>query len=250
MSRTPTLRSLAGTAATASTALLLAFALAACSSSGAQPAAAPASTTPAASSTPTPSVSPAQLVQQVGMSDSDLANGYTVKLIPGGDQVAGQVTLDYCAGHFSSEAHRLARRQVEVLTAAGAPIGVSNEVVAYDTPQAALLALAQLRTAVTHCPKTTYVAGTVAGEPALRYDVSQLSGSSALPAKDNAIATSGVSAKGQKGELYNIEVFQVHGSVLDGVYASSDTKPTADDTAAVLHLAELTGQRLLGTSLT
>jgi hypothetical protein len=249
MPRTPALRALVGTAGTASTALLLAAALAACSSSSPAPAAAPASTTPAASSTPTPSVSPAQLVQQVGMSDADLANGYTVKLIPGGDQVAGQVTLDYCGVHFSSEGHRVARRQVEVLTAAGDPIGVSNEVVAYDTPQDALLALAQLRAAVTHCPKTTYVTGTVAGEPAMRYDVSQLTGSSALPAKDNAIATSGVSAKGQKGELYNIEVFQVHGSVLDGVYASSDTKPTADDTAGVLHLAELTGQRLVATSL-
>jgi len=65
---------------------------------------------------------------------TDFRTGFAVRLLPAGDQVHGQVTLDNCGYRFRSEAHRVARRQYEVLDAAGRKIGLSNELVADDWP--------------------------------------------------------------------------------------------------------------------
>ncbi|HEY7856958.1 MAG TPA: hypothetical protein VIC82_00530 [Candidatus Nanopelagicales bacterium] len=231
--------------ATAGTALVAALALAGCGSAGpaatpTQPAAAATSSTPAPSAT----TSPVDLVAQVGLTDTDLANGYTVKLMDGGDQVGGQVTLDNCGYDFTTEAHRVARRQVILLTAQGQPAGASNEVVAYDSPDSAAQALTQFRTSVTGCPKGTFEKSTVAGVPDRRYDVSTVTASASLPVKDNAVATLDVSAKGSNEKLFVVLIFQRKGAVLDGTYLQMTTKPTAVDVAAVTQLATISGKRL------
>lgn len=166
-------------AATAGTVLVVALTLAGCGS---------ASPTAATSSTPPPKVttSPANLVAQVGLTNKDLANGFTVKLMDGGDQVAGQVTLDNCGYAFTTETHRVARRQVTLITDKGQPSGASNEVVAYDSPQSATQALTQFRASVKGCPKGKFEKSTVAGVPDLRYVVSTVTQSASLPVKDNA----------------------------------------------------------------
>jgi hypothetical protein len=65
--------------------------------------------------TPVATVSPATLLGRVTLEDGDLPGGLIVKVIPGGNQ----------------------------------EIGVSNEVVVYDSAAQAAKALAQLRTSVT-----------------------------------------------------------------------------------------------------
>lgn len=245
----------------ASAAVVAVLGLAGCTSSPPSPSSSSTPTTsPSGSSTPsteapTPSASPAptssissaaQLVEQVVLTTDDVGDGYQVKLIPGGDQVVGQVTLDYCGFTFTSEAHRVARRQVEVLTTAGDPTGISNEVVAYDTAADAAKAMAEFRNAVKTCPLGVYRNSSVLGEPDMRFDVSKLSTSAALPVADNAIGVATVRAKGQTGQIYSRLVLQLSGTVLDATYLNGDTPLTADDIAGVDGLAGLTGSRMAG----
>ena len=75
-----------------------------------------AGTVAAAHKTATP---PATIVTTVAMTNKDLTNGYKAVLVPGGAAVKGQVTLDLCGYRFTSESHRVARRQVGVVNAKG-----------------------------------------------------------------------------------------------------------------------------------
>jgi hypothetical protein len=184
------------------------------------------------------------LVGRVALVNSDLATGYTVQLVPGGAAVAGQVTLDNCGYTFTSEANRVARRQVTIMDAHGNHVGASNEVVAYDTAAHAAQALAQFRASVLRCPKNVYERSTVRGQPPLRYDLSVEVTDPALPVKDNAVARLVVTPKGSTKPLYGVLIFQRQGSVLDGIYLLSATKPTAADDTALAALALITGRRL------
>jgi len=212
----------------------------------------PAAANPAAAKTPTTSPSPtgptpASLVAQVGLKDADLANGFTVKLIPGGDQVSGQVTLDNCGYNFTTESHRVARRQVAMLDATGKDASASNEVVAYDSVEQATLALVELRASVAHCPKNIFVAGAVAGAPALRYDSSGLVTEPNLPVKDNTVLMERVTPKGSTKPLFTVFVVERQGAVVDATYVLSTTKPTADELTSIMVLSSVTGKRLAST---
>jgi len=48
-------------------------------------------------------------LERIALQAGDLATGYKLQLMPGGDKVAGQVTLDNCGFDFTTEAHRVAR---------------------------------------------------------------------------------------------------------------------------------------------
>jgi hypothetical protein len=232
------------------TALLLAAGCGGASTTGsAPPPTSPGRGSPARTPSPTPGTpverpSPADLVTEVALNGNDLANGYTLKVMPGGDRVAGQVTLDNCGFHFTTESNRVARLQSWVLSAAGQQVGLSNEVVAYDSPGHAAKALGQLRTSVTHCPHNVFEPEFIAGAPDLRYDVSRLSSDASLPVSDNALVTLTMTEKGSTKPVYGAVIFQRLGTVLDGIYLFSSTKPTAASLATVQAFARLTGQRL------
>jgi hypothetical protein len=185
------------------------------------------------------------VVEHVGLAETDLQGGYTVKLMPSGDQVVGQVTLDNCGYTFTTEAHRVARRQVNLVDPTGQPTGVSNEVVAYDNEASAARALDEFRASVTRCPKGVYVPSSVAGVPPLRYEQTKLTAVPSLPVKDNAMATLAVTPKGETQRAYLVAVFERRGAVLDATYLQpSSAAPTADDIAGLLALAATTGSRL------
>ena len=238
----------ARTSAVAFTGLIM-VGVAGCGSSSTPAAANPAGAKPGAAS-PSPSATtptPASLVTQVGLQSSDLANGYKVKLIPGGDVVAGQVTMDNCGYQFSTEAHRVARRQVAMLDAKGKESGASNEVVAYDSVDQATKALDELRASVAHCPKNTFVKGSVAGAPALRYDTASQVTEPNLPVTDNTVLMERVTPKGSTTSQYTVFVVQRQGTVVDATYVMSTTKPTANDLTSIMVLSALTGKRLAST---
>ena len=195
--------------------------------------------------TPTVPLSPAALVARVVAADGDLGKGSRVKLIQGGDQVAGQVTLDNCGYHFTSEAHRVARRQVIVYGADGQRIG-ANEVVAYDSADQAAKALTQFRASVTGCPKNAFVHSTVAGVPDLRY-AGVLTTDPTLPVADNAVDTVTLTVKGSLKHQYGVLIFQRQGRVLDGVYLEAAAPLTASARAGLQKLAGFTGRRLADT---
>jgi hypothetical protein len=137
----------------------------------------------------------------------------------------------------------VARRQVVLSNARGQGLG-SNEVVAYDSAQQGAKALAEFRASVTRCPRNTFQHSKIAGVPDMRYDVSQIVRDSKLPVKDNAIATITLTVKGSNQRMYLVYIFQRKGTVLDGIYMHSTTKPTAAALKLVQQLAVLTGKRL------
>src|SRR4051794_33557016 len=65
-----------------------------------------------------------ELVQFVGIRQNDVKANDKVEVIPGGDQVAGQVTLDLCGATFPSEQKRKVRNQVGAKVTNGNSAGV------------------------------------------------------------------------------------------------------------------------------
>jgi hypothetical protein len=224
--------------------LLLTLSLAGCASSGTGAASDPVI---AKSAIPTAAkLSPTALVTRVGLVSGDFSDGRSVRLINAGDEVAGQVTLDNCGTFFTTEAHRVARRQTAIVPEGRASF-FSNEVVVYDTVAQAAKALNQLRSSVRHCPTDTLVPLEAHGVPAVRYDVSRLSTISGLPVKDSAQVVITISAKGTSKRLHGLFIFQRQGTVLDIVYLQTLQNPTSAETAVAQELAQITGKRLAAT---
>jgi hypothetical protein len=173
---------------------------------------------------------------------TDLPAGNTFPLIDGGDQVAGQVTLDTCGFTFTTEPHRVARRQYAALDANGNYSGLSNELVAYDTPDNATKALGEWRTAVATCPHTQVTGSDPDDEPTVYTILSSANNVAALPVASNTVTSeSQVSAD---GTFYEITMLQQKGRYLDIVYADSDAAPTATDLQTAESIAAITGRRL------
>jgi len=81
----------------------------------------------------------------------DVASAFNVQLLPGGDQVRGQTTLDLCNGRFATEADRAARLQDVVDDAQGNSI-VSTEAVLYRSVADSVRAFDELRKVAASCP--------------------------------------------------------------------------------------------------
>lgn len=87
---------------------------------------------------------------QVAVTVAELGSGWQERLLPGGDQVQGQVTLDLCGGDYPSEALRDARHQIAMKRG---QLQLSNEVVRYRSGGAEQ-AYGELKRRLSTCPKT------------------------------------------------------------------------------------------------
>jgi hypothetical protein len=181
-------------------------------------------------------LTPQQIVQRTVVTTADLKGGLVTSMIAGGDKVAGQVTLSGCGYRFTSEAHRVARRQVNVLSAQRQMTGLSNEVVAYDSAASAALAVKEFRSAVSHCP-TSYVEMSVPGHPQVTVTgvrVTELPASSRQPGDttDEGMAvTYSYSVKGVKGltgTIHFMGIVERKGAVVDYFWLNVSQPLTAD----------------------
>src|SRR5260221_6481282 len=157
---------------------------------------------------------PAQTVAAVVLRPAQVAPDVTLKRLPGGNEVAGQVTLDLCGYTFRSEALRLARLQV-AYTRGSIPV-VSNEVVAYQ-PGAATSALRELRTAIAHCPPG-YVSSNVPGTRQLKNSITRVSAPGTLPGSIAILDRITQKLNGKTTQFDAILGFQARRDVLSGVY--------------------------------
>jgi hypothetical protein len=82
----------------------------------------------------------------------DVPAGYTVSLLLHGAELT-VATLDLCNGRFSSEAQRVARRQVALLDRAQL-VHMSTEAILYRAPSVGAQAFRELRSVAAHCPPT------------------------------------------------------------------------------------------------
>jgi hypothetical protein len=109
---------------------------------------------------------PEKTVDRAVLKASQVGPGSTVRDIPHGTEVRGQVTLDVCGFGFKSERRRVARLQVTFIRNDGTGPFLSNEVVDYEHGWAKK-AMKELRKAIATCPKG-FVKSTIPGAGMIR----------------------------------------------------------------------------------
>jgi hypothetical protein len=199
------------------------------------------SSEPTSSSSAQASVAPQDVLTSLALKDGDLPAGVTLRLIPGGDQVEGQVTMDMCGADFPSEQLRTNRLQ-EIAKDASNVTVVNDENVRYRSSQGADQAMSEVRQAVSECDPSQFVNSHVSGIPPLQYQLvvipeSQLSGL----AQDHFAIAATLTA--QSGETHSsVLIYQRRGAMLVGIYG-----PTVDQ---LLPFAQIAATRLAALSAT
>jgi hypothetical protein len=200
-------------------AVLAAAALVACSGSSPKVTAGSSSAKPGSSSANAASSPTGDPLSSIGLTPADLPAGDTMKLLPGGDQAAGQVTLDMCGADFPSETLRTDRLQHAATNSSGKRV-VSDEAVRYRSASAAAQALTELRKAVSGCDPSTFQISHVEEMPPLQYALvplpeSQLTGL----AKDHVGFSATLTSQTGKTES-TVLIFQRRGAMLVGIYGA------------------------------
>jgi hypothetical protein len=155
-------------------------------------------------------------VNSLVLKPAQIGPGYGAHLIPGGNKVVDQVTLDLCKTHYATEALRVRRIQLAYVKS-GTAVRMSNEVVRYRAGGAAK-AMTEMRSAIAHCP-THPIAAPEAGLGLITYRLTRLRPAGLLP---GAIALR-VRAKASGGSYDTVAIYQTRGDVLSGVYAAGGT---------------------------
>jgi hypothetical protein len=163
------------------------------------------------------SAAPGETLRQVVLRPAQVGQGYVVKVIRGGREVKGQVTLDLCGFRYSSESRRNARLQVAYIRR-GTTLALSNEVVSY-VPGGAALAMREVAGAVRGCPRGE-IRSPVRGVPPLRYRVTRLptAGKGLLPGAIALRMTASGTVNGKKLVVTSFGVYQRRGNILSGIY--------------------------------
>jgi hypothetical protein len=153
----------------------------------------------------------------VALAKGDLPSRIALKLLPDGDKVAHQVTLDVCSADFPSEAARTARLQQAAVKPDNTLL-VNNENVLYQSAPKASQAFDEIRAAVTTCPADKFVPSKVAGVPPLKYTLQLVADDQLGEVAPEHVAVQGA-ASDQTGKSKSIiQVFQRRGLVMVGIY--------------------------------
>ncbi|HET6793273.1 MAG TPA: hypothetical protein VFH45_02450 [Acidimicrobiales bacterium] len=209
------------------------------------PAPSPSTTAPAGPTDPAAAVLRSVVVQQ-----ADVGPSLAVALIPGGDQVTGQTTLDLCNGAFPSESERTARLQDAVADAQGNEV-LSTEAVLYHSAADTSQAFAELRSVAAHCP-----AGPVAspvGEPTVttRFNPPP-DGAWPQVAGVERQAYDFVSTDESGESSHGVAVYLRHGRLLLGAYFQSPDapQPAVGGQTTIAGIVNVLSQRMARASLT
>ncbi len=192
-----------------------------------------------------PVLTPSAAVAHVALTTADLKGGLKTVVIKGGGQVKGQITFANCGYRFTSESHRVARRQVNIVSAAGDQTGVSNEVVVYDSAASAAKALAEVRAAAAHCPNR-YVVDPARGKPATLYGAVKTRTTSGAANADptelfdeGLVLTYSFRVQGYKQTGYEAAIIVRRGALVDILWMGRGTKLTASDLHVLGALADI-----------
>lgn len=212
----------------------------------------PPVTAPSAGPTPTPSVPPpasgdkdASVLQDLVVRQSDVSSTATVQLLPDGNKVSGETTLDLCNGTYPSESLRSARLQVLELVGLGTT-ALSTEAVLYRTPADAAQAMREIQSVVAKCPPNQPVVSPV-GEDTVTTTFG--------PPPDRSWPTVGgvqrlayaVRTTGQLGGTDDhIAVYLQRGRVLEGVYfpSPSGAQPPVEGESSIAAIVDLFARRI------
>jgi len=182
------------------------------------------STTTSSSVTPTttaqaPPSSDTDALSHVILQQSDVGSNLTVVLLPNGDQVQGQPTLDLCNGTYATESLRAARLQDVAQDTNGTTV-FSTEAVVYANAADSARAFSELKTVAAKCPHNPVVSPV--GEPTVttHFDAAPDARWPAPPAGVNRLAFSFTVTDQQGHAIPSLAVYLRRGPALIGVYFS------------------------------
>ena len=179
-------------------------------------------------------------VDAIVLKASQVGPGYRASVIPGGRQVAGEVTLDLCDYTFASESQRIARIQEEYIKRATLP-AVSNEVVAYR-PGGTTAALSELQRAARDCPPTPRTGPSVGDDVPTTFRLTKLTvphlAASYVAVRIYATAT----VDGHKQAINGDAIYQFSGNVMSAVYGYGQN--TTATVALTVHAAQAAARNL------
>jgi hypothetical protein len=175
---------------------------------------------------PTAPADPDQsLLAQVVIQPSDVTPPQGVALLPGGDQVAGETTLDLCNGVYPSESSRSARLQVAEGNSQG-DVVLSTEAVLYRTAADTSQAFAELHKVAAACPNAPVPSTT--GGPTVQTTFNPPSdGGWPQTPKVERVAYDFVTTDERGQTQHVIAVYLRRGRALVGVYFSQPDGPQA-----------------------
>ena len=188
--------------------------------------AAPATSVPGRRNPSSPAISSdpdALTLRQIGVQPADIAGTASVQIIPGGNRVEVQTTLDLCNGTFASEQARTARLQVVEADDQGNS-ALSTEAVLYQNPGATARAFTELRNVAAHCPASP-VAGPNRAPPVQTRFNSRPDGSWPQTPTVDRLAYDFVSTDQQGQTQHSVAVYLRRGRVLLGVYFPQPSGP-------------------------
>jgi len=224
------------------------FGLTATGAVGSSRPAAQAAPFPGPSTLPQPTDPYARVLPGLVVRQADVDPALSVTLIPGGEQVNGQTTLDLCNGRYPSESARTARLQVAVADAQGT-VALSTEAVLYRNVASADQAQSELRTTVAHCPATPVVSPVGEATVTTRFNPSpdsswpQVAGVQRL-----AYDFTTTDANGQPQR--NVAVYLFRGRALLGLYFPAPEGPQAAiaGQTTLAGIVDVFAHRLMGLS--
>ena len=182
------------------------------------------STTTSSRVTPTttaqaPPSSDTGALSHVILQQSDVGSNLSVVLLPSGDQVQGQPTLDLCNGTYATESLRTARLQDVAQDSNGTTV-LSTEAVLYANATDSARAFSELKTVAAKCPHTPVVSPV--GEPTVttHFDAAPDARWPAPPAGVTRLAFSFTVTDAQGRAIPSLAVYLRRGRALMGVYVS------------------------------
>jgi len=146
----------------------------------------------------------------------DTTHALSVRLLPGGDQVNGQPTLDLCSQTFASESQRIQRLQDVALDASDTAV-LSTEAVLYRNAAATQQAFKELRHVRASCPKGPVTNKTDGSSTTTTFHAAPDKGwPRTASVERQAFSFTTVSSRGDSRD--SIAVYLRRGRVLLGVY--------------------------------
>jgi len=179
------------------------------------------------------------------LQQTDVGSNLNVVLLPGGDQVQGQPTLDLCNGTYATEALRTARLQDVAQDSNGATV-LSTEAVLYASSAESSRAFSELKTVAAKCPHTPVVSPV--GEPTVttHFDAAPDARWPAPPAGVNRLAFSFTVTDQQGHAIPSLAVYLRRGRSLMGVYFSTPnaTQPAVAGQTSIPGIVNVFAARL------
>jgi len=185
---------------------------------------------PGAASTP--------LLKRIVLAPTQVGAGYRMRMLPQGDVVKNQVSLDLCDFAFPTDRLRTGRLQVAYLHAGKVP-QISNEVLSY-TAGGARVALAELNRAFATCP-TRPMKGPVSGSVPTTHRLSRLVVPHLSPAYIAVLDRASARVRGKTVSNSAVAVYEVRGNVLSAIYTDGTGSLTAQEHVAFPAATESAG---------